>query len=137
MAAAPAAASKGPLEGSAFDVGSTHLRLDLEGEAAKRLLAGKPGQGVRVVKAPSGAAMQLKLALPLSEYDLTDEVKEALVQAVIAACGDGVEVKVEEVANKPREFKGGGDPPLPKHTTTHPRCSILPQPTRPEWLCFP
>jgi hypothetical protein len=116
-AAAPAAAVNGTPKASgtkqgasAFDVGSTYLQLDLQGEAAKRLLAGKPG--VRVVKAPSSGpgGMQLKVALPLSEFDLTDDVKAALVAAVVAACRGGVMVRVEEIANKPREFKGGGDP---------------------------
>jgi hypothetical protein len=42
-----AAGTKECAEVSAFDLGSTHLRLDLQGEAATKLLAGKPG--VRVV----------------------------------------------------------------------------------------
>jgi hypothetical protein len=79
----PAGSAEGA-KASAFDLGSTHLRLDLQGEAAKRLLAGK--QGVRVVKAPSGGAgtMRLVLALPISEFDLTDDIKAELVAAVVA-----------------------------------------------------
>ena len=107
------AAAKGGAQADAFDLGSSYLRLDLQGEAAKRLLAGRPG--VRVVKFPRGVrgTMRLVLALPLSGFDLTDDIKEALVAAVVAACGGGVVVRVEEVANKPREFKGGGDPAPP------------------------
>jgi hypothetical protein len=123
-AAAPAAVTDGSskaagteegAQASAFDLGSTHLRLNLEGEAAKTLLAGRPG--VRVVKAPSGGpgAMQLKLALPLSGFDLADGIKEELEAAVVASCGGKVVVKVEEIANKPKEFKGGGDPAPPLH----------------------
>ncbi len=112
-----AAAARGD-KASAFDLGIIYLPLVLDpgGEAAERLLAGKPG--IRVVKGPCAAGggsggLQLVVALPLSELDLTDSLKEELVAAVVVACGGGVLVRVEQVANKPKDFKGGGDPATP------------------------
>jgi hypothetical protein len=55
----------------------------------------------------------LVVALPLSQFDLTHIMQEELEAALIAACGGGVAVRVEEIANKPHDFKGGGTPMHP------------------------
>jgi hypothetical protein len=131
-AAAAAAAA------SAFDLGSTYLKLNLGGDAAKKLLAGNPG--VRVVKGPAaageGGGARVVVALPLSEFDLTDSLKADLVAAVVAALGGGVLVRVEEVANKPRDFKGGGDVPPPSTIVNHTMVCFPNKPPNHTMVCF-
>jgi hypothetical protein len=95
---------------SVFELGSNFLQLDLKGETAAKLGAGR---GIRVVKPPSTwrqGSVRLVVALPLSQFDLTHSMQEELKAALIAACGGGVAVRVEEIANKPHDFKGGGTP---------------------------
>jgi hypothetical protein len=105
---------------TAFGVGIKYL--DLKGKAANLSEVGKTG-GIRVVKAPFIAScgqgtVLMVVALPLSQFDLTDSMCAELEAAVIAACGGGVTVGVEQIANKPFDFKGGGTS-IPS-LTTHP-----------------
>ena len=113
--AAVAPAAKTP----AFELGSSFLQLDLKGEAAAKLGAGR---GVRVVKPPSPwrqGAVRMVVALPISQFDFTQSMQEEFKAALIAACGGGIAVRVEEIANKPYDFRGGGISPLPPHHSLH------------------
>jgi hypothetical protein len=120
---------------TAFDVGSSYLRLNLQGEAAKLAAAGNSGR-IRVVKPPSTPSdgqgiVRMVLALPLSQSDLTHVMLEALEVAVVAACGGAVSVRVEVHANKPFDFKGGGAPPSTTPTTTWPHHTFASSLVRP------
>jgi hypothetical protein len=55
-----------------------------------------------------GDAVRMTVALPFSKFDFTDEKQSLFREAVSAACGRRVQVVVEEVADKPTDFKGGG-----------------------------
>jgi hypothetical protein len=93
-----------------LELGGNFLQLDLQGETAAKLGAGR---GIRVVKPPSSwrqGSVRLVVALPLSQFDLTQIMQKELEAALIAACGGGVAVRVEDIANKPHGFKGGGTP---------------------------
>ncbi len=93
------------------------LRLEngWSGEKSGVSLGSGPGQTaadglVRVVTEArvAGDAVRMTVALPFSKFDFTDEKQTLFRDAVSAACGGGVQVVVEEVADKPADFKGGG-----------------------------
>jgi hypothetical protein len=55
-----------------------------------------------------GDSVCMTVALPFSKYDFTDEMQLKFTKAVTAICGERVQVVVKEVADKPKDFKGGG-----------------------------
>jgi hypothetical protein len=106
-AAAAAAAANRPTQ-TFFDLGGTHLLLSLQGGGS---LGAAAGRGIRVVSPPQpcGAGrVRMAVALPVPKVDLTDAIKAELMSAVQTVCGVGTSVEVEDVIEKPRDFKGGG-----------------------------
>jgi hypothetical protein len=102
---------------SAFELGINYLHLiDMKDEAAA-LVTGKQ---IRMVKGPYVAGggesvntVRMTVAFPISKFEF-DSMRKEFEAALIAACGGGVALKVEEIANKPCDFKGGGAPPTPQ-----------------------
>ncbi len=54
--------------------------------------------------------VRMVVALPLSQYDFTAKLRTSFADAIGACCGvDRTYVVIEEVTNKPSDFKGAGD----------------------------
>ena len=75
--------------------------------------------GMRVVKEPrdEGEAVTVALALAVPKFVFKEELQEDFVETVRKACG-GRAVKIDDVAAKPFDFRGGGPsppPPLPSN----------------------
>ncbi len=56
-----------------------------------------------------GSAVRMAVALPVSKADFTDRMQGPFVEQVAEYCGGGCKVVLEEIADKPADFKGGGD----------------------------
>jgi hypothetical protein len=101
-AAAPEAAAA-----KSYDMADSFLLLPWDGP-----VAAVAASGLRVVQEPAvsagggGAEVRLVVAAALAKFDLTEEMRGGIAAAVEAACGH--ETVVESVANKPRDFRGGG-----------------------------
>ena len=72
-------------------------------------------KGVRVVREArqDGEVMRMSVALPVSKDAFEKWFKGPFEEAVRALCGGRGEVRIEEVADKPEDFRGGGEWPLP------------------------
>ena len=72
-------------------------------------------KGVRVVREArqDGDVMRMSVALPVSKDAFEKWFKGPFEEAVRALCGGRGEVRIEEVADKPEDFRGGGEWPLP------------------------
>ena len=53
------------------------------------------------------AWLRMLVTMPVSKFDLDDDLRAAFKGAISATCG-GFDVVLEDVADKPRDFKGGG-----------------------------
>jgi hypothetical protein len=65
---------------------------------------------VVVISGPAvavGGRVRMLVAVPMSKFDLDDDRRAALTGAISATCG-GFDVVLEDIADKPRDFKGGG-----------------------------
>ena len=88
-----------------------------------------PGHGddlVRVVAEHRvvGDSVRMTVALPFSKFDFTEQMQLLFREAVLATSGAGGSVEkvvVDEVADKPKDFKGGGATlPPPSQPNPHP-----------------
>ncbi len=83
-----------------------HLMIELPaefGEARKR--------GVRVIKEAridSEGAIRMSVAVAVSKWDFEGQLRSLFLDAVQVLCGSEHDVWVEEVADKPVDFQGGG-----------------------------
>jgi hypothetical protein len=84
--------------------------------------------GVRVAREASaeGFGVRMAVALRLAKREFTEEVRGRFCAAVAAVCSvKAEEVAIEDVADKPRDFKGGGlRPPHTPPTIPTPTQSI-------------
>ena len=89
-----------------------YLSLQLPEELACEV---RQGVGVRVVKDAQwdGAVVRMSVALPLAKEAFDEQLQRHFQKAVQALCGGG-EVRIEEVTEKPGDFRGGGkrQPPV-------------------------
>ena len=54
--------------------------------------------------------VRMAVALPLSKYDFTAKLRVHFSEAIAACCGvDRANVVIEDVTDKPRDFKGAGN----------------------------
>ena len=100
------------------------LRLAWDGAEPGPLAA----MDLRVISEPSAAAgggVRVLVAVPLSKFDFGDDLRAALAAAVSASCG-GLEAAIDDVADKPRDFKGGGRPPAPRRVRVCPAGALGP-----------
>ena len=73
---------------------------------------------VLVISGPAvagGGRVRMLVTIPMSKFDLDDDRRAALKGAISATCG-GLDVILEDIADKPRDFKGGGK----FHESLHP-----------------
>ncbi len=70
------------------------------------------GTEMRVVCEAEGDGLdgvRMVIALPLSQYDFTAKFQARFAEAIGACCGvDSTNVVIEDVTNKPSDFKGAG-----------------------------
>ena len=102
----------------AYEKNIDYLRLglpvekaDVQGVTAPPDLIEIAAKGVRVVKEArqDGEVIRMSVALPISKDDLKWKYKEHFLAAVRALCGGRGEVRIDEVADKPEDFRGGGE----------------------------
>lgn len=82
------------------------LRLAWDGAAPSQLSS----MDVVVISGPTvlaGGRVRMLVTMPVSKFDLDDDLRAAFKGAISATCG-GFDVVLEDVADKPRDFKGGG-----------------------------
>ena len=87
-----------------YDIGGKFLVLPTLNMTEK-------GSGlIRMVKEPHavGEAVILILSFPVSKYDFEDDLRNRFVAALNQICGNRCTVVIEEVINKPADFRGGG-----------------------------
>jgi hypothetical protein len=76
-----------------------------------------------------GDSVRMTVALPFSKFDFTEQMQSLFKNAVRTACGVDARVLVDEVADKPKDFKGGGLK-TPCAPPPHPRPRPDPERTR-------
>jgi hypothetical protein len=89
-----------------FDVSTQYLLIglpDASGEPQSR-------QGVRVVKEArlEGEVVRMSVALPFAKGHFVEKLEAYFPKAVSELCGGGQDVRIEAVADKPKDFRGGG-----------------------------
>jgi hypothetical protein len=89
-----------------FDVSAQYLLIELP-EAS-----GEPQfrQCVRVVKEAKleGVVVRMSVALPFAKGYFEEKLKACFQKAIMELCGGGHDVWIEAVADKPKDFRGGG-----------------------------
>ena len=100
--------------GAVYDAKAEYLRLtdaDSECGESSEELAEIAKMGLRVVQEATydGEAVRMSVALRLSKDDFQGRYEETFLAAVRARCGGEGAVRVEEVADKPNDFRGGGE----------------------------
>jgi hypothetical protein len=67
-------------------------------------------KGVRVVKEArqDGEVIRMSVALPFAKGYFMEKLQTFFQTAVRELCGGGNDVKIEAVADKPEDFRGGG-----------------------------
>jgi hypothetical protein len=89
-----------------FDVSAQYLPIDLPedcGEPQSR-------QGVRVVKEArqEGEVVRMSVTLPFAKGFFVEKLEAYFQKAIRKLCGGGQDVRIEAVADKPKDFRGGG-----------------------------
>jgi hypothetical protein len=92
--------------GSIFDVSTVYLPIKLPVQPGKS----QTSKGVRVVKEAKqdGEVIRMSVALPFAKGYFMEELQRCFQTAVRELCGGGNDVKIEAVADKPENFRGGG-----------------------------
>jgi hypothetical protein len=92
---------------SIFDVSTVYLPINLPVQPDKS----QTSKGVRVVKEArqDGEAIRMSVALPIAKGYFMEELQLRFQTAVRELCGGGIDVKIETVADKPEDFRGGGE----------------------------
>jgi hypothetical protein len=91
---------------NAFDLSTKYLLLELGAEIGEA----RSPVGVRVVKEAKqeGELVRMSVALPISKGYFKENLETYFHETVKKFCGDGHSVQIEEVADKPKDFRGGG-----------------------------
>jgi hypothetical protein len=95
-----------PNQAAIFDVSTQYLMIglpDTSGEPQSR-------QGVRVVKEArlEGEVVRMSVALPFAKGHFVEKLEAFFHKAICELCGGGQDVQIEAVADKPKDFRGGG-----------------------------
>jgi hypothetical protein len=95
-----------PNQAAIFDVSAQYLLIglpDASGESQSR-------QGVRVVKEAKleGEVVRMSVALPFAKGYFVEKLEACFQKAIRELCGWGQDVQIEAVADKPKDFRGGG-----------------------------
>jgi hypothetical protein len=91
---------------SIFDVSTVYLPIKLPVQPVKS----QTSKGVRVVKEArqEGEVIRMSVALPFAKGYFMEKLQTFFQTAVRELCGGGNDVKIEAVADKPEDFRGGG-----------------------------
>jgi hypothetical protein len=91
-----------------YDVSTEYLPLELPEKIREARL--ELPKGVRVVKEArrEGNMVRMSVAVPIGKNEFKERHEKEFLEAVRAFCGCGHEVRVEAVADKPKDFRGGG-----------------------------
>jgi hypothetical protein len=89
----------------AADISTTYLRLQLPA-----CLQGKSLKFARVVRKAKhdGDLVLMSVTISTSKENFTSNLQKSFQEMVMKLCGIDWEVKIEEVAEKPEDFRGGG-----------------------------
>jgi hypothetical protein len=89
----------------AADMSTNYLRLQLASRSEEKTL-----NFARVVRKAKcdGDLILMSVAISSSKENFTETLEETFTEMVTKLCGIDCKVKVEEVADKPAEFRGGG-----------------------------
>jgi hypothetical protein len=99
---------EGRADHTIYDIGGNFLVLPTLNMSAK-------GSGlIRMVKEPHavGEAVIFLLRFPVSKYDFEDDLRNQFIADLQQICGKNCTVVIEEVINKPVDFRGGGTQPI-------------------------
>jgi hypothetical protein len=89
-----------------FDISAQYLLIGLQ-EASG---VSQSRQGVRVVKEAKleGEVVRMSVALPFAKSYFVEKLGAYFQDAIRELCGGGQDVQIEAVADKPKDFRGGG-----------------------------
>ncbi len=89
-----------------FDVSAQYFFVELP-EASGKL---QSRQGVRVVKEAKleGELIRMSVALPYAKGYFVEKLEAYFQKAIMELCGEGQDVRIEAVEDKPADFRGGG-----------------------------
>jgi hypothetical protein len=89
-----------------FDVSAQYLPIELP-EASRQP---QSRQGVRVVKEArqEGEVVRMSVALPFAKGYFVEKLEACFQKSIRELCGGGQDVRIEAVADKPKDFRGGG-----------------------------
>jgi hypothetical protein len=95
-----------PNHAAIFDVSAQYILIglpDASGEPQSR-------QGVRVVKEAKleGEVVRMSVALPFAKGYFVEKLEAYFQDAIRELCGWGQDVRIDAVADKPKDFRGGG-----------------------------
>jgi hypothetical protein len=103
---------------AAFELGCNYLllvKLQIS-QTPSSLGTALADNKIRVIQPPKikvtagVCCVRMSLALPISKFNFTDSMSSELQMALKDMCGgSGISIKIEEVINKPHDFKGGGE----------------------------
>jgi hypothetical protein len=95
-----------PNQVAIFDVSAQYLLIGLQEASGES----QSGQGVRVVKEArlEGEVVRMSVALPFAKGYFVEKLEAFFQKAIRKLCGGGQDVRIEAVADKPKDFRGGG-----------------------------
>jgi hypothetical protein len=95
-----------PNQAAIFDVSAQYLLIGLQDASCEP----QSRQGVRIVKDAKleDEVVRMSVALPFEKGYFVEKLEACFQKAIRDLCGGGQDVQIEAVANKPKDFCGGG-----------------------------